>query len=175
MTDQEELVAAVLCAADGEITGRIRLQKIFYLLEQKGLGGDFWYSYHHYGPYSEDLSTAIDYAVKLDKTVMEEQTPIEGGFFSTYRLAKTPGQAPSHVGALPWEQARDAIRDMKAETSVVIELAATIHWLAAREKIADWQRELRIRKPSKADDARTKKATILLGKLGLGVEASAAA
>jgi hypothetical protein len=37
MIAQEMLVKAVFQAADGEIVGRIRIQKIFYLLEQLGL------------------------------------------------------------------------------------------------------------------------------------------
>ena len=45
------LLAALLHAAGAEIIGAIRLQKIVYLLEQLGMGGEFWFSYHHYGPY----------------------------------------------------------------------------------------------------------------------------
>jgi uncharacterized protein YwgA len=59
MIAQEMLVKAVFQAADGEIVGRIRIQKIFYLLEQLGMGGGIWFSYHHYGPYSEELSLAM--------------------------------------------------------------------------------------------------------------------
>ena len=56
---------------------------------------------------------------------------------------------------------------MKAEPSTVLELAATIHWLREKEKVADWRRELKMRKGAKADDARITKAEALLQKLSL--------
>jgi len=162
MIGREELVKTVLQAADGEIVGRIRLQKIFYLLEQLGMGGDIRFSYHHYGPYSEELSDAIDFAIKADKTVQEEAVKVESGFYSIYRLSNPDEPAPPKLGNLPWAQARECIRAMKAETSIVIELAATIHWLREKEDVPDWRKELKVRKPSKADDSRIAKALDLL-------------
>ena len=84
MSEGERLVEAVLRAADGEIIGRIRLQKIFYLLEQIGLGAPFRISYHHYGPYSEELSVAVDRAHVLDETISEKKVQTQDGFYSVY-------------------------------------------------------------------------------------------
>lgn len=160
---QEDLVKTILSAAKGKITGRIRMQKIVYFLEQLGMGGEFRFSYHHYGPYSEELSSAIDMAKMLDKTVQEKEFPIEGGFYSVFTLNPSDECAPATLGSLPWSRAQECISAMKAETSVVIELAATIHWLWEKEHVHDgWRKELKIRKPSKADDARIDKALVLL-------------
>ena len=56
---------------------------------------------------------------------------------------------------------------MKEEQSVIIELAATIHWLKEKENVADWRDELKRRKASKADDAKILQAERLLEALQL--------
>lgn len=166
MNAKENLVRAVMQAADGEVVGRIRLQKIFYLLEQLGVEGGLRFSYYHYGPYSRELSDTLD-ELEIDGTVEEENVPIEGGSYSVYRLKKAPGREPSSLGRLPWEQLRKAIAAMKDRTSPVIELAATIHWLREKERVEDWRKELKVRKPQKATDARIGEAETLLRQLGL--------
>lgn len=167
MHEREKLAAAVLQAAEGEIIGRIRIQKIVYLLEQLGMEGGFRFSYHHYGPYSEELSDVLECAIEADRTIAEEQRPTEGGFYSVYTLAGPPDRPPATLGGLPWQCAVQRIRAMKAETSTVLELAATIHWLREKERVADWRKELKIRKASKADDGRVDRALDLLRRLEL--------
>lgn len=167
MARPEELVTAIVQAGDGEIIGRIRLQKIAYLLEQLGMGGEFSFSYHHYGPYSEDVATAIDFARFLDKSIEEKTQPGQIGTYSVFRLSKPADKEPEKLGNLPWAEAKKAISAMKAETSVVIELAATIHWLKHEENLADWRPELLMRKATKASSERIKKAVALLERLNL--------
>jgi len=168
MSEDEKLVRDVLAAADGRIIGRIRIQKIFYLLEQLGLSSRFRFSYHYFGPYSGELALAIERAKILDKSVKEDLVPFdgEGGFYSVYELAAEQ-QIPEQVGEIPSERARELISRMKRETSVVIELAATIHWLRKKEKIADWCHELKLRKPTKAQDPQIQRARALLEEIGL--------
>lgn len=168
MTDNSQcLVREIIDAADGKIVGRIRLQKIVYLLEQLGLGGGFKFSYYHYGPYSEELAEAVERARFVDKAI-DETTGYTGygNPFSIY-TACGPAEEPNTVGALESVPARKLIALMKAEQSVVIELAATIHWLQNNEKVADWKGELKRRKASKADEARIQRAERLLVSLGL--------
>lgn len=169
MSRREDLVRDVLFAADGPIVGRVRIQKVFYLLNQLGLEGDFRFSYHHYGPYSEDLSQAIDRARYLDQSIKEIEKDTTDGraSYSIFELAKKGDEPPASVGALNLEDARGLIATMKSTTSVVIELAATIHWLREKEKLTDWRAELKRRKPSKADDATIDKALVLLKQLNL--------
>jgi hypothetical protein len=64
--NQEEpgrLVAEVVRAAGGSVYGRVRLQKMFYLIDRIGLGSGLDYEYHHYGPYSAELTEEIKDAV----------------------------------------------------------------------------------------------------------------
>ena len=41
MTNLNELIASIIKAGNGSIVGRIRIQKIFYLLEQLGMESGF--------------------------------------------------------------------------------------------------------------------------------------
>lgn len=165
MAVREELVKRTLQAADGKIVGRIRLQKIFYFLEQFGLGSGFRFSYHHYGPYSEELSGSVMRAEILDKFICEkEELTSYGAPYSVYSLA-IEEPPPEKVGELPYGKAHNLVARMKDETSVVLELAATIHWLKEKEHVADWRAELKTRKPMKATPEQTVRAEQLLTQL----------
>lgn len=166
MSTREELIAQILKASGGRIVGRIRLQKMIYLLQQLGLGSDFKFSYHHYGPYSEEASTAVQRAAAIGKLIKETETPLSyGGFYSEFELVAA--QASDRIGNLAERDAKQFASLMKAETSVVLELAATIHWLKSKEKVSDWEKELRLRKPGKASQENTARAKKLLSSLGL--------
>ena len=41
------------------LVGRTRFQKTAYFLEAAGVGYGFDFSYHYYGPYSEELAVAV--------------------------------------------------------------------------------------------------------------------
>lgn len=167
MTESEKLVHTVLQAAEGEVIGRVRIQKIFYLLEQLGLGGEFHFSYHNFGPYSEDLARALLFAKELDKTIVEKMVSNGSGFYSTYSVVQKNVPLPDKIGNIPADRIQAYIRDMKKKSSVEIELAATIHWLRKKEKVKDWRSELKVRKASKAQDSAINSAEALLVKLGL--------
>ena len=48
----------------GELRGRVRLQKLGYLLQQRGFAplAQIEFSYHHYGPYSDQLAGVLEQA-----------------------------------------------------------------------------------------------------------------
>lgn len=166
MITREEIVSNLVEAAGGVIVGRIRLQKMFYLFQQLGLKGGFDFVYHHYGPYSESLSIAVQRAALINKSIKEQEKPSEfGGHFSEFTLLKF--SKPTNIGDLPFEKAKKLASRMKDETSVVIELAATIHWLKNKESIANWEAELRRRKPRKTSVENVAKATKLLEDISL--------
>ncbi len=159
-------IAQVLAAANGEIVGRVRLQKIVYLLEQLGLNSGYSFTYHHYGPYSEDVSIASQREEFLDKTILESvSTSSHGGTYSVFKLVRD--LTPVSVGSLRIDRARELTSKMKGVNSVVLELAATIHWLKEKERISNWKRELSSRKPSKASQSNVEQAEALLSSLGL--------
>lgn len=161
-----DIIKNVFHAADGKIVGRIRVQKIFYLLEQLGLNSGIRYSYHYYGPYSEELAKSLDYAEIIDGTIFESQgTTSFGATFSIYESRIK--EDVDKVGEISFSEAATMISSMKSFPSVVIELAATIHWLVNKEGIANWRESLKIRKPNKAGDENIAQAVRLLQRLNL--------
>jgi uncharacterized protein YwgA len=171
MTATEKLIGGVVAAGEGEIIGRIRLQKIFYLLEQSGLASGLSFHYHHYGPYSRDLDFAIGRAEAFEGLKEEiKYRKVDGIPFSVFRLAPgTKIDAAVPLGSIPPERARTLIRAMKQRSSTVLELAATIHWLINREKVTNWKAELVRRKGIKTEKGRTEEALALLDEIGLPV------
>lgn len=165
MMKLDDIVVGVVALSGGELVGRIRLQKIVYLLEQKGLKSDAEFVYHHYGPYSEGIADAVSDAKFWD--TLEEITEfrkLDGAPFSIFRSHRPTSDFQS-LGELPQEHARNLLERLNSENSTVLELAATIHWLTEVEKVADWRKELERRKPGKAKFGRLEKAITLLEEL----------
>lgn len=165
------IIRDILAVAGGPINGRIRLQKIVYLLEQCGLGVGFDFSYHHFGPYSEETSVEIERAKYIDKEINEKTVPVgdTGGFYSVYDLVDAQGERPEKVGNIDADHTKDIVERIKSESSMIAELAATIHWLKERERIEDWKTELKRRKPTKATEDNIDKAFKLLSDLEISL------
>jgi hypothetical protein len=66
-------LAKILHLNGGELIGKTRLQKSFYFLEKIGVGFGFNFQYHHYGPYSEELTTAAQDAIALGLVKQEKR------------------------------------------------------------------------------------------------------
>ncbi|MEQ8967093.1 MAG: hypothetical protein RID91_14840 [Azospirillaceae bacterium] len=164
MTVEDEVIDLMMAAADGEIVGRVRFHKIAYLLEEAGMHSGIWFSYHHYGPFSRDLADALDHAVVKDRVREDQGRRSDSNPYSIFRSAAP--QAGDFDG-MTVEQARALVQRMKDQPSVVLELAATIHWLREKERVADWREELRQRKTIKATDGNIERALTVLDDLGL--------
>lgn len=164
--EPEDMVADIVAAADGRIVSRIRLQKIFYLLDKLGASSGFSFSYYHYGPYSRDLDTAVLDAKAFDKvTETFGQRASDGARYSIFEIS------PRHTGHyftfLKDERLRTRVQSLAGAEVTVLELAATAFWLKNEEKVPDWKAELVRRKGAKARADRLQAATRLLGQLGL--------
>jgi len=167
MTDPNEVLRQTFAAANGEIVGRIRLQKIAYLLQQKAGSSDLFFTYHHYGPFSRELSDALDWAVMRGDI---EEMPRETGFGSTYSAFHWNGpqeEAGDVAGGPAAPETKAVVAKLKKQPSVILELAATIHWLRVKEQVDDWREQLKIRKKLKATDVNISRAEGVLGDLGL--------
>src|ERR1700719_1821770 len=130
----DRLVAEVVAAAGGQIIGRVRLQKIFYLLDRIGLESGFDYEYHHYGPYSSELAEAVEDATAfghIDERIgRRSDDGVSYSIFEKPRLASEP-----YLGALDHGHAAKVLKRMPAEPATVLELAATIDWLRTQEQV----------------------------------------
>lgn len=166
MTEREEVVAAIVSAAGGELTGKVRLQKIVYLLDQLGLNSGFNYEYYHYGPFSRDVVNATEDAKAFD--LIEEhmgRRSSDGAPFSIF-LCKTPAKSEA-FGDLDEVRAKNLVDKLKRVEATVLELAATAHWLSTYEFDDDWAGEIVRRKGIKCQEGRLEKALTLLDELEL--------
>lgn len=160
----------LLEAANGEIVGKVRLQKTVYLLDQLGMGSGFSYEYHHYGPYSAELARTVDDWVFFDEIKETVKRRGDGVPYSVFCLPDGyRNRLPEAIGNLPSERAGEALELMQAQDATVLELASTIHWLKTVEHVGNWQEELVRRKGVKTKGGRVEKATRLLADLGLPV------
>lgn len=138
--------ADVVRDAQGEIVGRTRLQKIAYLFELMGVGEGFTFAYRNYGPYSDELTEAVQDACLLGLIEEKEKPSSWGGYFSIF---SSEGKSKAHSSELRALIADQAVR----ADAVELELAATAAYLADKCFPDAWA-ETAIRKPNKATPKR---------------------
>jgi uncharacterized protein len=161
-------IPSLVLAAGGEIVGKIRLQKIVYLLDQIGLNSGFSYEYFHYGPYSEDLAEQVEEDVVFGRLHADQRRRLSDGVpYIAYSASANSSDNGGELAHLPTDRVQAALIEMQRRSATVLELAATIHWLAVMEDISDWKSELIRRKGSKTNNDRDRLAVELLGTLGL--------
>jgi uncharacterized protein YwgA len=162
----ENTVADLVAAAGGKLISRVRLQKLAYLLDQKGAHTGFGYTYHHFGPYSRELEAAIyDAGAFALVTETFEHRALDGARYSVFTVKD---DAARHEFAwLRDEGLRALAKRLSTVNVTVLELAATAHWLAEKEQVEDWRSEIKRRKKVKASDGRLDEAERLLRGIGL--------
>jgi uncharacterized protein len=167
----ESLIRSVLAASGGEVLGRIKFQKLVFLLDKLGLESGFKFSYHHYGPYSAELSSATDIA-KAFGLVAEEfrQRKSDGASYSVFKTKVSSSVEPK-IDFLRAKNIVTAISLINSTSSTIVELAATAYWLKNEESIENWEDEIVRRKGSKVDNGRLEKALELLEKINLKIAA----
>lgn len=143
----------VISLAGGEIIGSTRLQKISCLLDLVGAGVGFEFSYHIYGPYSEELSLAASDADALDLIDVNEKIAGWGGRYSIYRVLEGSQQ---NLDANIMKLAKQAAQ----ADSVALELAVTAAFLADNGYSDAWN-EVAERKRAKATPEMMAKAKAL--------------
>ena len=135
------------------IVGKTRLQKTAAILELAGLGAGFSFSYHLFGPYSDELASAVDRAVLLGLRSEDEKVASWGGNYSVFRAEKIDNQNP--IKARLIETASKA-------NAVFLELAVTAAFLASKGELNAWDRVSNL-KPEKATLDNLTKARTLYG------------
>ena len=139
MNDAEKVVRLVQ-EAGGRVVGRTRLQKIVCLLELADVEDGFRFSYHLFGPYSEELSNAIERAVLFDKIHEKNEKAGWGGTYSIYTTKESAvADSPIRKGIIEVANSAGAI---------ALELAATAAYLAKTKVDNPWY-EVVQRKPEK--------------------------
>ena len=126
----------LLRANDGHIDNRITIQKCAYLLQRKG-APDFAtaeFAYHHYGPYSRDVSEALQELVATG-LIDEHQASHEKYVQYSYNLTEG-GKRWLAAHEVDGASSFDSLYRKLATTPWrTLELATTI-WFLQQEKIA---------------------------------------
>ena len=164
MSDPIEMVTGLVALNDGELVGKVRLQKTFYLLDACGLQSGFDYDFHFYGPFSVDLSRAADDATALGRLKFEDRF---GHHEVPYRVFKASHDAPSpdEPGALSVAEVREKLKIMAKYSAAELEIAASIVFLRDNGYQDDPVAETRRRKPATATANRIAKAQRLISEL----------
>ncbi len=149
-------VGQLIADAGGEIIGKTRLQKVAYILEAAGLGCGFKFAYHHYGPFSEDLSNSSDFAAMIGLVIEESQIASWGGRYSIF---KTSIAKSDQV-----DQREPLLNLMVKANAVQLELAATAVFIASTDEEDVWSK-VSVLKSDKSTDLNLNAAKELCQKL----------
>ncbi len=177
MSALPELTIAKVIEACGKIDGRVKLQKIVYLLSAMGYQLPYRdFHVRHYGPFSPRLAAALDFLVSVG-VVTEHPVPV-GEESQRYDYETSPRYSDSlaeyvHV---PVPEGRPALEAVGAQLArcdrPTLEITATMHYLHDQEGRSDdaLTRELAALKGHLPDfEAKAREATQLLQELGLSI------
>jgi uncharacterized protein YwgA len=147
-----EQAAVIIQEAGGELVGRTRLQKVTYLAQLAGFGSSFSFEYKHYGPFSEELATAIEIAAGVGFISEDEKRTDWGGWYSVYSVSNLPPTVSVNA-----ERAKFISAAAKM-SAVELELAATAAFLFREEGNSNpWTTTAQL-KPDKASGGRLERA-----------------
>lgn len=164
------VAAKLVSLAPGErLIGRVRLQKIAYLLNALGLETGLSFSYYHYGPFSRDLDQGTDDAKSFGWIDEERENRLsDGASYSVFILKPKAADAPDlDLGEMGEAGARALVEKFAGVSATILELAATAHWLSEVEKVDNWREEIALRKGVKTQSGRLEQAEALLRECGL--------
>jgi len=153
----------------GKLEGRVRIQKIMYLLRRSApevLEGVNFY-YHHYGPFSPTVVDSVMGA--LSWRVLDQRVETYGDDIQRYVYSPGPGFAQS---AEPLDlPARNAVirlvDEVKTEHWRTLELAATVDFLEQSDQLPRGEALLRALRLKPACAEYSQPAVALLARLEL--------
>lgn len=149
-------VKRIIRDAGGEVVGRTRLQKIVYLLELTEQGEGFNFGYRHFGPYSEDLVSAVQVADAFRLIEEIEKKAQWGGRYSIFKVNEELDEHED-LEDHPGEDRAQFVKEAASIGAVELELAATAAYLS-NEGYEDPWGETKRRKPEKATEERLAEA-----------------
>lgn len=132
-------VIGLVKANDGNVKGRIRVQKLAYLIKRLGdtdlTAADF--TYHHYGPYSREVSGALQDAVVFGLLSEHVEHFSQGSVHYSYALTREGEQWAEQTDAGRTPIHKRAMEFLKGAHWRALELGATVAYLQDREGVRD--------------------------------------
>ncbi len=125
---------SLVAASDGRVEHRIRLQKEAFLIQWMGLPlfRDVHFTYHHFGPYSRELSEALHEAVTsglLEEHVEQTESVTKYTYELTRRGSELVKRRPAS------DQIAEVVRGLDRDPWRALELAATALYLQDEEAL----------------------------------------
>jgi uncharacterized protein len=156
-------VAKIIQLNGGRLVGKTRLQKTVYFLEVTRQGFGFEFSYHHYGPYSEELTEVTHDAKALGMLEIEYHISQQGPEYAVFSINKPSfkdeGERDDDGDD---NKRREILQILGTYDPVELELAATADFLSKNGYAGDPWAETRRRKSSKVTAERMRRAQTVL-------------
>jgi uncharacterized protein YwgA len=126
----------LIAAAGGTIDARIKVQKEAFLLgaSQTGKFDHRDFIYHYYGPYSREISDALQFAVSAGLLSEDRQPGAGEGVRYSYTTTPEGERFLSEAGA-PDAREIALVRIMHPHHWRALELAATVRFLELRRQV----------------------------------------
>lgn len=126
-------------ASGGSVATCIRLQKQAYLLAAFGASSFRWhsFSYHHYGPFSRELSDTLQFAVSAGLLSEGHESFSEGSQRYSYELTDDGRSFVSQSGPT-LQKFRPLIDRISNEHWRSLELASTVDFLLRSRAVGSW-------------------------------------
>jgi uncharacterized protein YwgA len=146
------ILIAKLIQACGKIEGRVKFQKIVYILQDMGHPFREEFGYLHHGPYSSDLKSEIDQLCEWE-LVNEVEQPVKDYMRYEYSPNKELRAMLSEIGDESVPEWSELARQLNRMNATDLEGISTIMFLRRRdfdgERLETRYKEL---KPHLADD-----------------------
>lgn len=125
---------SLVAASDGKVEHRIRIQKEAFLVQWLSLPLflDIHFTYHHFGPYSRELSEALHEAVTsglLEEHADQTESVTKFSYELTRRGSELVKRRPAS------DSLAEVVRELNKEPWRALELAATVLYLQAEEAL----------------------------------------
>jgi uncharacterized protein YwgA len=122
LKDHAKLMQAIMVS--GEITGRKKLQKMIYIAKKVAFPFHERFSFHFYGPYSEELTTRVEELCNMG--FLNEVKEDKGAYYQ-YRYTPTEtGKEFLSLNEVNMPCLQDCLVDMNEQNARFLELVSTI-------------------------------------------------
>ncbi len=120
-----------------EVVGRKRLQKMIYILKKSGIDFSERYSFHFYGPYSEELSTRVEELSNLG--FIQENKEKEKGYYQYRYQLTNEGISFLNQAETELPDVSAFIEEMNEQSSRFLELVSTMLYFDnfSKEEVED--------------------------------------
>lgn len=107
-----------------EVTGRKKLQKMIYILQQCHVPFEEKYNYHFYGPYSEELTLRIEELCNLG--FLQENKEEKSSYYQYHYQITPEGEQFLRQFSLNMPDYSDKVEKLQEKSSRFLELVATL-------------------------------------------------